>query len=399
MILVLRSERSCIHIGHGKHGYKKIKERKYKMAKTLVGLYDTFTESKQIVQELVDNGFSRGDITLATHSSEDVADSYADYTYTEMASSASRGRGLINLLTRSGVPQSEADSYAEGVRRGGTLILVKASEEQSDLGLEIMHRVHSVDIDTRVSQWRQEGWSRFDPDAEPYAATDVSRERERYGKRMADEGEITIPVVEEELTVGKREVERGHVRVHTYIEEVPVEEEIRLRQESVTVERHPVDRPATEADLDTFTEESMEFTETAEEPVVGRRARVVEEVTVHQDVEEHTETVRDTVRRTHVDVDQEGTRSTARMQGIETYDADFRQHHTSTFASSGGAYADYEPAYRYGYTLGTEERYRGRDWSALESDARRDWEVSHTGTWDRYKNAIRYGWEKVRTRS
>lgn len=369
------------------------------MAKTLVGLYDTFTESKQVVQELVENGFSRSDITLATHSAEDVEDYDADYTYAETGSSTGRGRELISLLTRSGVPQNEADSYAEGVRRGGTLILVKARDEQSDRGLEIMNRVHLVDIDTRVTQWRQEGWSRFDPEAEPYAATDVRRERERYGRRMADEGEITIPVVEEELTVGKREVERGHVRVHTYIEEVPVEEEVRLRQESVTVERHPADRPATEADLETFAEESMEFTETAEEPVVNRRARVVEEVTVHQDVEEHTETVRDTVRRTHVDVDQEGTRSATRVGGIETYDADFRQHHTSTFASSGGAYADYEPAYRYGYTLGTEERYRGRDWSALESDARRDWEARHTGTWDRYKDAIRYGWEKVRTRS
>jgi uncharacterized protein (TIGR02271 family) len=369
------------------------------MAKTLVGLYDTFTESKQVVQELVENGFSRSDIKLATHSAEDVQDYDADYTYTETGSSTGRGRELISLLTRSGVPQSEADSYAEGVRRGGTLILVKARDEQSDRGMEIMNRVHPVDLDARMSQWRQEGWSRFDPEAEPYAATDMSRERERYGRRMADEGETTIPVVEEELTVGKREVERGHVRVHTYIEEVPVEEEVRLRQESVTVERHPVDRPATEADLEASADETMEFTETAEEPVVSRRARVVEEVTVHQDVEEHTETVRDTVRRTHVDVDQEGTPSATRMAGIETYEADFRQHHTSTFASSGGPYADYEPAYRYGYTLGSEERYRGRDWSALESDARRDWEARHTGTWDRYKDAIRYGWEKVRTRS
>jgi uncharacterized protein (TIGR02271 family) len=368
------------------------------MAKTLVGLYDTFTESQQVVQELVENGFSRSDIKLATHSAEDVEDSYVDYTYAETGSSTGRGRELISLLTRSGVPQNEADSYAEGVRRGGTLILVKSSDEQSDRGLEIMNRVHSVDIDTRMSQWRQEGWNRFDPEAEPYAATEVSRERERYGRRMADEGE-TIPVVEEELTVGKREVERGHVRVHTYIEEVPVEEEVRLRQESVTVERHPVDRPATEADLETFAEETMEFTETAEEPVVSRRARVVEEVTVHQDVEEHTETVGDTVRRTHVDVDQEGTRSATRVPGIETYEADFRQHHTLTFASSGGAYADYEPAYRYGYTLGTDERYRDRDWSALESDAQRDWEARQAGTWDRYKDAIRYGWEKVRTRS
>jgi uncharacterized protein (TIGR02271 family) len=206
-------------------------------------------------------------------------------------------------------------------------------------------------------------------------------------------------MVEEELIVGKREVERDRIRVHTHIEEQPVAEEVRLREERVTVERHPVDRPATEADLDTFAEETMEFTETAEEPVVGRRARVVEEVTVHQDVEEHTETVRDTVRRTHVDVDQEGARSTTRLPGIETYDADFRQHHTSTFASSGGAYADYEPAYRYGYELAGNERYRGRDWAAVEVDARRDWESRHAGTWEQFKGAIRYGWDKVRTQT
>ena len=199
------------------------------MAKTLVGLYDTFAESKQVVQELVENGFARRDIRLATHSAEeDVRDYDADYTYTGTALSTSRGRGLIDLLTRSGVPQSEADSYAEGVRRGGTLVLVKARDEQSERGLEIMNRLHSVDINTRATQWRQEGWSRFDPDAEPYATTEVSQERERYGRRMADDGETTIPVVEEELTVGKREVERGHVRVHTYIEEVPVEEEVRF---------------------------------------------------------------------------------------------------------------------------------------------------------------------------
>jgi uncharacterized protein (TIGR02271 family) len=210
-------------------------------------------------------------------------------------------------------------------------------------------------------------------------------------------------VVEEELTVGKREVERGHVRIHTYIEEVPVEEEVRLRQESVTVERHPVDRPATEADLEMFTEETMEFTETAEEPVVSRRTRVVEEVTVHQDMEEHTETVRGTVRRTVVDVDRDAEArpevgQTASTRDLTTYATDWQQHHGTTFLSH-GTYADYEPAYRYGYELAGNERYHGRDWTAVEVDARRDWESRHAGTWEQFKDAIRYGWDKVRTRT
>jgi uncharacterized protein (TIGR02271 family) len=213
---------------------------------------------------------------------------------------------------------------------------------------------------------------------------------------MTDEGEVTIPVVEEELTVGKREVERDRIRVHTYVEEQPVAEDVRLREERVTVERHPVNRPATEADLDTFREETMEFTETAEEAVVSRRARVVEEVTVQRDVAEHTETVHDTVRRTHVDVDHEAVPSVTNRRAFETYDADFRQHYNTTFASSGATYNDYEPAYRYGYTLGHDERYRGRDWAAVEADARRDWETRHQGTWEQFKDAIRHGWTHVR---
>jgi hypothetical protein len=64
-----------------------------------------------------------------------------------------------------------------------------------------------------------------------------------------------------------------------------------------------------------------------------------------------------------------------------------------------GAYADYEPAYRYGYDLAGNARYRGRDWAALEADARRDWESRHGGTWEQFKDAIRYGWDKVRART
>jgi len=366
------------------------------MAKTLVGLHDTFTDAQQVVQALEKSGFSRRNIGFVTHSAGGVKNQHIDYIYTEKISSTDRGSELINLLTDYGVPQNEVDAYAEGVRRGGALVLVKATEDETDRGLAIMKQLRPVDIDQRFEEWRQEGWNRFDPDAEPYTVADVTRERERYGKRMTDEGEVTIPVVEEELTVGKREVERDRIRIHTYVEEQPVAEDVRLREERVTVERHPVNRPATEADLDTFREETMEFTETAEEAVVSRRARVVEEVTVQRDVAEHTEMVHETVRRTHVDVDHEAVPSVTNRRAFETYDADFRRHYNTTFVSSGATYNDYEPAYRYGYTLGHDERYRERDWAAVEADARRDWEARHQGTWEQFKDAIRHSWTHVR---
>jgi uncharacterized protein (TIGR02271 family) len=114
-----------------------------------------------------------------------------------------------------------------------------------------------------------------------------------------------IPVVEEEVSIGKREVERGGVRVRTEVQERPVQEQVNLREEHVRVERRPVDRPASEADIKRAQQSgTMEVREKSEEAVVQKQARVVEEVRVGKEVNERTETVRDTVRRTDVQVEE-----------------------------------------------------------------------------------------------
>jgi uncharacterized protein (TIGR02271 family) len=114
-----------------------------------------------------------------------------------------------------------------------------------------------------------------------------------------------VPVVEEELRVGKRQVEAGGVRVQTNVQEKPVEEKVNLREEHVRVERHPVDRPATQADISQAQHgRTVEVREKSEQPVIQKEARVVEEVVVGKEATQRTETVRDTVRRTDVDVEQ-----------------------------------------------------------------------------------------------
>lgn len=123
--------------------------------------------------------------------------------------------------------------------------------------------------------------------------------------RRDDQEAVALPVVEEQLTVGKHEVERGGVRVRQRVVETPVEETVRLREEHVRVERRAVDRPLSNADM-ALQEGVIELTERAEEAVVGKRARVVEEVLVGKEVTEREETVRDTVRRTDIDVQEVG---------------------------------------------------------------------------------------------
>ena len=133
--------------------------------------------------------------------------------------------------------------------------------------------------------------------------------------------ETAVPIVEEQLRVGIREVERGGVRVTTRVEETPVEEQVTLREERVHVERHPVDRPVADAELtDLLQEGTVEMRMRGEEVVADKQARVVEEVVVRKDVEERTETVRETVRRTAVDVQEVGgtTRTTDATTDVDS---------------------------------------------------------------------------------
>ena len=121
--------------------------------------------------------------------------------------------------------------------------------------------------------------------------------------RATASGEVAIPVIEEELNVGKRTVDSGGVQVRTNVTERPVEETIRLRDENVTVDRRPVDRDVTDADMAAVKDGNFTVTEHDEKAVVGKTARVVEEVVVGKDVTERTETIKDTVKRTDVQVD------------------------------------------------------------------------------------------------
>jgi len=120
-------------------------------------------------------------------------------------------------------------------------------------------------------------------------------------QRAATGQEEVIPVVEERVQIGKRDVERGRVRVRSYIVETPVHEQVTLRSETVDVQRRPVDRAAKPGD-DLFRERTIEAVERGEEAVVAKEARVTEEVVLRKDKTERTEKVDDTVRHTKVEV-------------------------------------------------------------------------------------------------
>jgi uncharacterized protein (TIGR02271 family) len=235
----------------------------------------------------------------------------------------------------------------------------------------------------------------------------TGRTDEKIGQKRTDKDirpgeEGQLDVIEEKLEVGKRAVEKGGVRVHRTVEERPVEEKVNLREEHVNVERRPVDRPVTAADQRVFTEGTIEVTETREEPVVAKTARVIEEVIVNKDVDQRTETVRDNVHRTDVQVERlEGNRTgqttgQTNVRRFDEFDTDFRQNFKQSRYAKEYQYDQVAPAYRYGYDIASDRTTYTGDWNAIESNARTRWEQRNPGTWERFKDSIKYAFEKVR---
>lgn len=247
-------------------------------------------------------------------------------------------------------------TYGEAARRGGVIVSADVPDNAVDSAVAIMRRHGVVDLDQRAAEWRQQGWT----GGGAAAAAATGQQRAAAG---AATGQEVIPVVQEDIRVGKRQIETGGVRVYSRVVEQPVEEQIELRQERVNVERRPVDRPVTNAD-DAFRERAVEVRQTGEEAVVQKHARVVEEIAVNKTVEQQAATVRDTVRRTEVDVQSTGSDNLS-------------DNDLTTFVT------------------GLDERYRGRDWASSEPEIRRTFEQRYQSKdmWDRVRDRVRGAYE------
>ena len=203
------------------------------------------------------------------------------------------------------LPQRDERLLSDGISAGGSVIVVSGQESMTDRAEAIFSRHQARKIDQEIIG-----------ETAPVAAVPPVQQSAPVATNA--NAETVIPIVEEELAVGKRQVQKGGVRVYSRMVETPIEESVTLREEHATIERHPVNRAVTEADLDALKVQSIEVTETAEVPVVGKSARVVEEVRVEKDVTERTEQITDTVRHTEVEVEKVDTGVTGTGTGTGT---------------------------------------------------------------------------------
>jgi len=242
---------------------------------TLVAVFDEQSEARQALDALRTAGFAGSKARLAAR------DDAQERTASQPPRDESFGDKVAHFF---GFGEQHEATYAEAVRRGSCVLTVDAADEaEAERAMDIIERYRPVDIDERQAQWRQSGWQ----------------------PSLSQGGEATLPVVEEQLQVGKREVQRGGIRVISRTVDTPVEQTVSLREERASVERRPADRAASPAD-DAFKEQSFEVRETAEEAVVGKTARVVEDVVIGKESSTRDKTIQDTVRKTDVEVEQLG---------------------------------------------------------------------------------------------
>jgi uncharacterized protein (TIGR02271 family) len=370
---------------------------------TVIAAFRNSADAQAAAQDLQAAGVNRGDIYLESSGSTSGTDYSADTS--DYGSRTTHHEGGITGWFKSlfgAEDDTDRAGYERAYSQGTYLLSVDSDENQIDRIEDILNRHSPVNVHTddaystgtsSTAGTKAAGVAGFSTAAMTNAGTNASV----AGANAAITGanaEEAIPVVEEELQVVKRRVLRGGVRVYSRLVEQPVEESVNLQEERVRVERRPVNRPVTDADFQTGQEQVIEVDEYAEEPVVAKQARVVEEVRVGKDVSQRTETIRDTVRHTEVDV--QPVTGTATGAGAAFDDSDFRRDFQTNYGTGGASYDTYAPAYRYGYDMASDPRYKGKSFPDVENDLRSDYGRRYpNSTWDQMKNSIQYGWNKV----
>lgn len=230
------------------------------MSTTIIAMYDDANKAKQVVEEIVRTGISREAVDV-------------------LQGNGNGSSSVVGKLTDCGVEEREAKIFAEALGDGGSMIAVQAPEDSAEDTFEIMNRHGARDLDQLVA--------------------------EAEGPEQKQEQQKSVPVVEEQVSIGKRKVLRGGVRVTSKVTERPVEETVKLREETVEVEQNKADRKLSPEEAEkAFKEQQVELAETAEEAVISKEARVVGEVSLSKSAAEREETVQATARRTDVKVEE-----------------------------------------------------------------------------------------------
>ena len=352
------------------------------MRQTVMGVYDSYADACSAQQSLGEAGVAQADIAIYSMSADSPAEK-GPRVYAPGGASAGtqtpvfdRLERLFARLFKSGEYPPEAEDYREFVRRGGTIVSADVSEMQVDLARDVMRRTGAADIEERTAAWRNGA-----------AARDVATDTIHQGSSTARE-----PLAQP-----------ASLQVEQYDADV---EDMSQRQSSSSA--LPVDEGVQRSTAFTASEPAMQQVSTRTEQT-QRATSAVPDVGLART----TAGVADELKS-------RGARSSDYRAGVAAqeaasgtglvgdpimgtppedlpYDDDFRRDYDARYADTGASYDEYRRAYTHGTTLGQDERYGAQDWQSVEDSARADWESRYPESgWERFKAAVRHGWERVR---
>lgn len=265
----------------------------------VVAVYDTEARANAAMHDLREAGIPEEAINRHAHEGREETSAHEQHDKHDKPSFWQRLFGKSD---------EDTSDYDRNVEQGATVIAVRTSIEDLERIEDILERHDPVDIDEQnIKHTGSPGAGVAPSVASGGMASGVAHAKPAdHDAHNAHDGhtdrEETLALSEEELKVGKRDVDRGTTRVRRHVVSKPVEEDVHLRDESISVERRPVSGEPSTSNGD-FTDKTVEMTETDEEAVVSKEAHVREEVVVRKDVGEHTEHVSDEVRHHEVDID------------------------------------------------------------------------------------------------
>lgn len=256
---------------------------------TVVAAFDTGAHAGAAAEALKAGGFHPDDISIFDKNRVGL-----------------RQPGLWQRMFGGGLHEHEADVYSQTLENGGVVLSVRVpdSEVVHATGILDIHR--PIDVHDRAVTTGIAPAARVDAAAAAITAAPIAVEQKTaVSPKLAEAHEEVLRLAEEQLEVGKRMVETGRTRVRRFVTEREVSADVSLHEEHADMIRRAVSDPKYIGEID-WADSTIEVVETAEQALVSKTARVVEEVGLRTVGSDHVETVHDKIRRQQVEIERVG---------------------------------------------------------------------------------------------
>ena len=256
---------------------------------TVVAAFDTAAHAQAAVDALKAGGFHADDISVFDKNRVGL-----------------RQSGLWERMFGGGLAQHEADVYTQSLERGGSVVAVRVPDNEVAHATGILDIHRPIDVHDRAITTGIAPAAKVEAAAASIAAAPIAAEQKvAVSSKLAEAHDEVLRLAEEQLQVGKRMVETGKTRVRRFVTEREVSADVTLHEEHADTIRRAVADPKYVGEID-WADATIEIRETAEQALVSKTARVVEEVALKKIGSDHVETIHDKIRRQQVEIERLG---------------------------------------------------------------------------------------------